>query len=74
MDQQSIALLDNLTEFDDVIEVEFRCYLEEVRSVCGLYGGLQRAGRGALYLLVHGKAAIRTIDVASVRQLTHEEV
>lgn len=74
MDAASIDLLDNLTEFDDCVEVEFRVRMDDVRSVIGLYGGLQRASRGAWYLLVHGKATIRTIDVVSVRQLTHEGV
>lgn len=74
MDQASIDLLDDLDEFDDVIEVGFRSCMDETRSVVGLYGGLQRAGRGAWYLRVHGKATIRTIDVVSVRQLKHEEV
>lgn len=74
MDQETIRLLDDLNEFDDVIEVDFRCNMDDVRTVAGLYAGLQRAGRGAWYLLVHGRATIRTMDVVAVRQIQTEAV
>lgn len=74
MDAASIAVLDNISEFDDVIEVDYRPYMQETRTIIGLYAGLERAERGAWYLLVHDKACIRTIDVVAVRRLTTEAV
>lgn len=69
MDQDSIRALDEISEFDDVIEVDYRPYMQERRTVIGLYAGLERADRGAWYLKLHGTATIRTIDVLAVRKL-----
>lgn len=73
MDRESIKTLDDISEFDDVIEVDFRVPvgkgMDEVRTIIGLYAGLERAGRGAWYLLIHDRATIRTIDLLSVRKI-----
>lgn len=72
MDQESLKLLDEIREYDDVVEVDFRHGvgkgMYDVRTVVGLYAGMERAHRGAWYLVVSGKATIRTIDIVSVRR------
>lgn len=71
MDQLSLCNLDDLREGDLVI-VEFRPLMQSVRSIMGIYGGLERAEKGSWYLKIAGKATIRTIDIVSVR--TPEQV
>jgi hypothetical protein len=64
----AINLLDDLNEYDDLVEVDFRVDVKDVRTITGLYAGLERAERGAWYLLLHGKATIRTIDVVDIKR------
>lgn len=68
MDGESIKVLDDIREFDDLIEVEYRPLKQEPRTIVGLYAGLQRARYGAWYMKISGKATIRTIDILSVRR------
>lgn len=74
MHPDSIALLDDIREFDDLIAVDYRPYMQETRTVVGLYGGLERADSGAWYLVVHGKVTIRTIDLISIRKIKQPEI
>lgn len=68
MDQESIRILDELREYDNVIEVDYRPDMQDVRTICGLFAGFERATSGTWYLILSGKAAIRTIDIVSVRR------
>jgi IS4 transposase len=76
MDDDSRKLLDDLDEGVSIIEVDWRRYMDDVRTSVGVYGGLELAEtEGDLigwHLIVRDKW-IRTEDIVSIRKLNQVE-